>query len=195
MSHNAKGKAMTGKKSMRRKVWELEKAIGERKQAILSKFHDPKMAALASVLNLQQPTDSELSELDAGECPSALFDVSPSACGDDVYDADGGEYRVLTDGEADEATVEDIRDSLWAFNASFLVDYLPDGVGEEIIEALRPQCEGANEAILSMVGNRFNDLVKGAIAADGRGHFLSGYDGEEREAKIGDEYYYIYRIN
>jgi len=102
-------------------------------------------------------------------------------------------HRVLTDDEADEVAKEYIEQSLWAFNASFLVAYLPDGVGEEVIEALQPQCEGANDAIRSMVGDRFDDLVADAIGADGRGHFVSSYDGEEHEVDVDGVTFYIHR--
>ena len=33
------------------------------------------------------------------------------------------------------------------------------------------------------------------IGADGRGHFLSSYDGNENEITIDDETFYIYRLN
>ena len=38
-------------------------------------------------------------------------------------------------------------------------------------------------------------FIQGAIDADGRAHGLSSYDGEENEISLGDEWYYIYRIN
>lgn len=34
-----------------------------------------------------------------------------------------------------------------------------------------------------------------AIRADGRGHFMSSYDGEENEEIVEGETFYIYRIN
>jgi hypothetical protein len=113
-----------------------------------------------------------------------------------AYDeADYGRYMILTDKEADERARDYISESLWAFNASFLVSYLPDGVTEEVIEALQPQCEGANEAIRSMIGDRFDDLVSDAILSDGRGHFLNTYDGHEHEHEREGRYWYIYRIS
>jgi hypothetical protein len=33
------------------------------------------------------------------------------------------------------------------------------------------------------------------VEADGRGHGLSGYDGDENEVYFDDEWWYIYRIN
>ena len=38
-------------------------------------------------------------------------------------------------------------------------------------------------------------FIQGALDADGRGHGLSSYDGDEYEVSLGDEWYYIYRIN
>ena len=107
----------------------------------------------------------------------------------------GGNYthRILTDEEADEAARDYIRESVWAFNASFLVYYLPEGVGVEVIEALQPQCEGANEAILSMIGDRFDEFAADAIQADGRGNFLSSYDGNEDEFEFAGRTWYAVR--
>jgi len=118
------------------------------------------------------------------------FDITESDAVN-VFDTDNGEYTVLTDEEAEEQATAYIKESLWAFNAYFIVDYLPDGVGEEVIEALQPQCERANDAIMSMVGDSFEELVEDAIAADGLGHFLNSYDGgcEELDGFV------IYRSN
>jgi hypothetical protein len=108
-------------------------------------------------------------------------DLDATTYDDCCFDAGAAEYLILTDDEADARANDSIRESAWAFNASFLVDYLPEGVGEEVVEALQPQSEGANDAILAMIGERFDDFASDAISADGRGHFLSGYDGEEIE--------------
>lgn len=110
---------------------------------------------------------------------------------DNYYEADSAEYLVLTDEEADERVIEYIKESLWAFNASFLADFT--GLPESIFTALQPQCEDANEAILALIDQKegIEYFSEQAVSADGRGHFLSGYDGEEVEA---DEYF-IYRTN
>jgi len=110
---------------------------------------------------------------------------------DNNFEADGCEWLVLTDDEAAEAATEYIKESLWAFTAGFLAGetHLP----ESIFEALQPQCEGANEAILSLVEGMgdLDSLVESAISADGRGHFMSSYDGEENEQGK----FFIYRTN
>jgi hypothetical protein len=51
-------------------------------------------------------------------------------------------------------------------------------------------CEDANELVQSMVGDRLDELVTDAIGADGRGHFLASYDGDEVEGGAA----YLYRI-
>lgn len=101
-----------------------------------------------------------------------------------------GEYLVLTDKEANAKAGEYILDSLWAFNASFLQYYLRGDLDEKTITTLQERCEDANPALLALVKNK-KDLVDDAISADGRGHFLNTYDGEENEA----EGYFIYRMN
>lgn len=40
-----------------------------------------------------------------------------------------------------------------------------------------------------------DEFVNKAIEADGRGHFLSKYDGAEHEVIVDDVLFFIYRIN
>jgi hypothetical protein len=109
------------------------------------------------------------------------------------------EYLVLTNEEADKRASDYIKDSLWAFNADFLWPYIKacDSLSYEetnafvrmIRTAQEKECEDCNVIIQALVGDRFGDLVGAAIKADGRGHFLSKYDGEERE----EGEYFIYK--
>lgn len=41
----------------------------------------------------------------------------------------------------------------------------------------------------------FDEFAKAAIQSDGRGHFISSYDGKEYEEKIENTFYYIYRTD
>lgn len=116
------------------------------------------------------------------------------------YDTDSynNDYLVLTDEEADEKAAEYIKDSLWAFNASFLA--CETGFPIEVFTALQDQCEGANDAIFNLVdGNKsdtdIDSFIESAISADGRGHFMSSYDGNENEENVNGTTYYIYSIN
>lgn len=108
------------------------------------------------------------------------------------YNIGNEEYLVLTDEEANERTAEYINESIWAFNSGFIIDHsdLPYEASEMIEAFQRDKCESANETILALI-NDFDEFVEDAISADGRGHFLSHYDGEEHET----ENYYIYRTN
>lgn len=128
--------------------------------------------------------------------------------GADTFDADGGTYVVCNDDEANDAVSLYIADSLWAFRPEFLVNYVPcvDYAGEygndaranmiHALERIQEACEDANPAIRAMIGGAFDMLVVDAIGADGRGHFLSPYDGSEGEAVGPDgEALFIYRTN
>jgi len=110
-----------------------------------------------------------------------------------VYQGEGSSYKVLTDDEATEAASDDMLETLWAFNPNFLADYAPEGVTEEVFELLQEQCEGANDAIKSIIGNNLEDMFEAAICADGRGHFLNRYDGTENEVVVLGETWYIYQ--
>lgn len=99
----------------------------------------------------------------------------------DVITIEGQEYDILSDEEADDKAVEYIRDTVWAFNAGFLESYT--GVDAMVFELLSEKCEDANEAIISIIeiSGTIEDFTAEAISGVGRGHFLSGYDGEEHE--------------
>lgn len=105
---------------------------------------------------------------------------------------DGSEYLVLSEEEADERVKDYIRESVWAFQPEFLAEHLVIEDREAaicVLEALREKCEDANEPILSMVRD-VDVLVEDAISADGRGHFLASWDGEEHAE--GD--FFIYKV-
>lgn len=89
-----------------------------------------------------------------------------------------GEYLVLINDEADDAVATSIKELIWAFRASFLESYMPLKA-KEIAKMQESMCEDCNEAFLAMINNGIGDLIEAAIKADGRGHFLSSYDGKE----------------
>lgn len=121
------------------------------------------------------------------------------------FSADGAEYAVGTDSEADTAAADHIRESLWAFNALFILDQcdLPPELEEAIETFCSQKCESANDTILALVekccDGGVESFAKAACQGDGRGHFLSGYDGEENEVDFDDgectQTFYIYRTN
>ena len=87
---------------------------------------------------------------------------------------------------------EYIKDSLWAFNAEFIVEQakLPDEAVEMVRGFQEAKSEGANETIAALIKD-MDGFVAAAIQADGRGHFLAGYDGAENE----EGGFFIYRTN
>lgn len=110
----------------------------------------------------------------------------------DIYSFDGEEYMILTDDETDEKVAEYIKETVWAFNPSFLSCH--SGIDQDVFKLLQEKCESANEAILKLIKD-FDHFVEDAVASDGRGHFLSSYDGYENEQEHDNETYYIYRTN
>lgn len=80
---------------------------------------------------------------------------------------------------------------IWSFNPNFLARHCKDIDAEDIkhIQS-NDKCEG-NNALLRKLITDYDHFINDAISADGRGHFLSGYDGDEHESGN----YYIYRTN
>ena len=120
--------------------------------------------------------------------------------GSGCFSCGSWEYDVLTDEEADEAARADILESLWAFRPEFILSHMhehgPTSVREDeaICKALRIMqeelCESATPIIRALIED-LDDFVYDAIHADGRGHFISRYDGDEIE--LGE--FYAYRQN
>ena len=130
-------------------------------------------------------------------CESELIEIDEQES-DFEFD---NRYIVLTDSEADELCKDRILDSVWAFNPSFLSS--ETGIDVEVFRAIQEngRCESNNDAVLSCIDDE-DDFVQSAISADGRGHFISYYDGEETEttfSAIDNDYeentFYVYRVN
>lgn len=146
---------------------------------------DIRKAALSSYLESQGDT-------------VALDDIEETAYGEETYEAEGAEYRVLTDEEANEACAEEIAQGVWAFRPWFLADHMPGAITAEHVERLRgDSCEDINDAFVALIeaGSGMEKFVEAAIGADGRGHSLANYDHDEAEAEVGGVTFYVYRTN
>lgn len=125
-------------------------------------------------------------------------DVKATSYDPHLFDAPGrAEYLVLTDREATRRALAATRESLWAFNTAFLARYVPclqrDPLAAEAFDTMRGKlCEDANPLVTGMLGRALSRCVNDAMTEDGRGHVLSGYDGEEHEVTVGRTFY-IYR--
>jgi Ni/Co efflux regulator RcnB len=110
-----------------------------------------------------------------------------------IYYFGDKEYLIIQQQEANSIAGEVILDTVWAFNADFLCYYLCEGkLTAHQINLLRgDSCEDINDAFLVMLGDKKKEFIRDAIWSDGRGHFISNYDGVEHE--VGD--YYLYRLN
>jgi hypothetical protein len=120
-----------------------------------------------------------------------------------AYSIGNRKFAIGTDSEADSACEQYVCDSAWAFNANFILEQcgLPRELQEPIQAWQERECEGANDGILALIKKTcgIERFTQSAMSADGRGHFLSSYDGNEEQVSIasGDVYeaFYIYRTN
>ncbi len=112
----------------------------------------------------------------------------------DVYTVEGDRYAVGTNAQAYAAARDYIEETLWAFKAEFILSCCElDASGAECLRALQEKaCEGANDFILSLVSKTcgLDRFCEEAERSDGRGHFLSPYDGEEIELLGGKAFAY-----
>ena len=122
-------------------------------------------------------------------------EIKQSNYNENLFEYGNQEYLVCTDGEAEQEVKENILESLWAFNTDFILSHSKiENYSDRTEKAFRKMqeelCESANEIVKAIIED-LDEFVEDAIESDGRGHFLSGYDGEENEIKE----FYIYRIN
>jgi hypothetical protein len=125
-------------------------------------------------------------------------------CRHDFYGLDSfsygrEEWAIGSDDDAQEAVTESIKQVLWAFRPSFILGCcgLPLELDEAIQAWQEKECENCNDAIEQMIDRtcELDEFVRQALMSDGRGHFLSSYDGEEVELKTEAGTFYAYRIN
>lgn len=109
-----------------------------------------------------------------------------------LYETDEGEFLILDDEDADKLAEEYILDSLWAFNADFIINHtdLPYDAIDMIRSYQNERCEDANDTIYALI-NDIDEFVLDAINTDGRGHFMNSYDGDE----MAHNEWFIYRMN
>ena len=101
-----------------------------------------------------------------------------------VVEIDGAHYAVAeNDDMAQKAARDAVHESLWAFNPSFLRQFLPSTLEDRHSAAIAKMqselCEDAQPIIELLLGDNLDAMIDAAIEAVGRGHFLSDYDGEE----------------
>lgn len=122
------------------------------------------------------------------------------------FDVYGDEYLVLDDDRAYATAFHEISQELWAFNDDFIIAHLKNDIKygsypvdlSELRAALgvmrEKLCEGANTIIYALIDD-LEEFVEDAIAADGRGNFISSYNCEEHEVTVDGKTYYIYRLS
>ena len=124
--------------------------------------------------------------------------ISYDADTDEYTTRNGAVYKIFTDAEADQAAKEEIMNTLWAFNADFILDHskaadaLSGHERAEVIKALQEMqanlCESATPLVRCVIAD-LDEFIDDAIRADGRGHFIAQYDGDEHDLG-GDLYAY-----
>ena len=149
----------------------------------------------------------EQGEFSEGEISEAVIKKEwDSYYSEYMFDVYGDEYLVMDDDRAYATAYHEISQLLWAFNTDFILDHLKDEIkyGNDPVDldelkaciklVQEKLCEGANAIIHALIDD-LEGFVDDAIAADGRGHFISPYDGEEHEVTVDGETYYIYRLS
>ena len=133
-----------------------------------------------------------------------IFQLSSNYDSDKEYESDGclikqvagcSEYLILTKKEANKEAALKIKEYLWAFNYEFISNYFKVEINKHTYNKLRELYEDANEILLILIGNNIKKLIQDAISYNGRGHFISYYDGQEEEVSYNGKYFYIYRLN
>ena len=167
---------------------------------ISPKKTDPKEVALKKFIARRDGyTEDDMKSVTVDRCFSNPY----SEYG---YEACGEEFYILEDERAYALAFQVIEAELWAFTPEFIAEHLKhdivycdypldlDDLRLAIRAAQERLCEGANAIIHALIDD-LNDFVDDAIAADGRGHFISSYDGKEHEVTVDGETYYIYRLS
>jgi len=118
-----------------------------------------------------------------------FYDGTVWVVGDDGDKSRDARGRTRVDRAARRVVIND----LWAFRTEFIAAFLTSRVKHfartresDIIAMLKPAqeklCEDAGPIVRALLGRSLSKFVDEALRADGRGRFLSSYDGEERDS-------------
>jgi hypothetical protein len=166
---------------------------GERKNLFEAVTHNQPKKEKENTMKTQCVEPIDALAINLGVNKEEITEQKYTHYGLPIFSIGSKEYAVGDDEQAGEALFEYIEQSVWAFNASFIASEcnLPDSEG--MIKAAQEKCEGANDGILAMIKGTcgLKSFVDSAESADGRGHFLSPYDGDENEV----DGFFIYRLN
>jgi len=110
------------------------------------------------------------------------------------------DLNVYSDEEATKAAHKAALESIWAFRLDFLrlhfklqmTDRQWEVTKKAFEKAVESLCENMTPIYLALLKDE-TAFVEAAIDADGRGHFLSGYDSEEHEIEVDGVTYFAYR--
>lgn len=149
-----------------------------------------KRQVLATYLNHVNGEDFDPNDLDQASMDENIFEHGLET------------YIVLDEEEANRYARDRILESLFAFRPEFIVEHSRmnldtvdvDAVTEALGQMQEKLCERANPLIEALLEDK-EKFVEAAIQADGRGHFISSYDGEENVAVEEGQNFYIYRDN
>lgn len=126
------------------------------------------------------------------------FDIDPDRISKEYEDGDSllhncmyvidneNRFYLADEKESDKLAKEIILEDIWAFKPDFIREHsriIKDG-GDRAMEVLKNMQESMCESCSPLVRAMIDDLdlfVKDAIKADGRGHFISMYDGKEHK--------------
>ena len=105
----------------------------------------------------------------------------------------GADYYDVHNEESRESATEGlIKESLWAFNANFILMHTSTEIHPNQLQQMQEtMCESANGIIAGIITN-MDIFINDAINEDGYGHFLSTFDGKEHELELGGETYFLY---
>lgn len=147
----------------------------------------------------EQRTLANLTDEQRGQAiASRLGEEEADDEGHKTFSCGGGVYLVLTDEEANERAKQEILDSVWSFHAEFVAQHSRAPFSEGLVRSIRAAQDRCSDNCNDLLRASLDDedsFVQEAIFADGRGHFLSQWDGEEVEVNWNGVTLYAYRIN
>lgn len=100
-------------------------------------------------------------------------------------------WGIGTDVQMQESAEEEVKERIWCFNTGYIVDFLQeknlDLAGQKFFDSIRgiqeKLNEDANPVLLRLIGTNIKEFIANSIKDDGRGSFLSSYDGQEFRTK------------
>lgn len=108
-----------------------------------------------------------------------------------IFEIDDKSWVIGSESQLRKAAKAKIKEELWAYNATYIIDFLNDKYPKQYQKSLiktfqmiqESLCENASPVIEAMIGIHIDEFIDNVIKDDGLGNILSNGDGKIQKTR------------